>query len=147
VGDEGDRDLAAEIARAAAEAVPRCGAGAVTVSQAATLDDVMREMAGADLVVATRFHHVVSALKMARPTVSVGYAAKNRHLMARFGLGEFALGIEDVGLPQLCRAAQDVHSRRAELEPGMRRAASEVVDDLTRHVAALPLGELARSRS
>lgn len=147
VGDEGDRPFAVEIARASTVDVPGAVTRAVRVSPAATLDDIMQEMAGADLVVASRFHHLVCALKMSRPTVSIGYAAKNRHLMARFGLEDYALMIEQVDLSELCRAARDVHSRRDELEPGMRQALAQVMDDLERHVRELPLRELSRSRS
>jgi polysaccharide pyruvyl transferase WcaK-like protein len=147
VGDEGDRSFAADIARASNVAGSGDVSREVRVSPAATLGEIMEEMAGADLVVATRFHHVVCALKMGRPTVSIGYAAKNRHLMDRFGLGDFALAIEEIDLPELCRAAQEVQARRAELEPLMRRALDEVVDDLAVHVHDLPLGSLSGSRS
>lgn len=147
VGDESDRVLACEIAGLSVDGLPATAAGAVRVSHAASLEGIMREMAGADLVVATRFHHLVCALKMSRPTVSIGYAAKSRHLMARFGLGSYALEIEDVDLSELWRAAVEVQSRREELEPGMRRALDQVMCELERHLRALPLTELARSRS
>ena len=119
----------------------------VRVSPAASLDAIMREMAGADLVVATRFHHLVCSLKMLRPTVSIGYAAKSEHLMARFGLGDYALVIEELDPSELWQAAEDVQSRRRELEPVMRHALAQVMEDLECHMRALPLGELSRSRS
>ncbi|MQW96238.1 hypothetical protein EPK84_04980 (plasmid) [Sinorhizobium fredii] len=64
-----------------------------------SLHDLMRQMSEVDLVVATRFHNIVCALKMGKPTISLGYARKNDVLMAEMGLGEFCQHIEsfDVG--------------------------------------------------
>ena len=56
----------------------------------------------AEVVIASRFHNLICALRLARPTVSVGYASKNRHLMQALGLDEYlpghrALGREPAG--------------------------------------------------
>lgn len=59
-----------------------------------SLGDVMEQMALTDLVVATRFHNIVCALKMRRPTISLGYARKNDVLMDQMGLGEYCHNIE-----------------------------------------------------
>lgn len=146
VGDEADRPLAAEIARSASNA-SSSGGRQVRVSPAASLDAIMREMDGADLVVATRFHHLICSLKMLRPTVSIGYAVKSEHLMTRFGLRDYALRIEQVGPSELWRACLDVQARSEELEPLMRGALAQVMRDLERHLCALPLGELSRGRA
>ena len=49
----------------------------------------MHQMAETRIVVATRFHNVVCALKMKKPTISIGYASKNDVLLAEMGLAEF----------------------------------------------------------
>jgi polysaccharide pyruvyl transferase WcaK-like protein len=66
-----------------------------------SLHDVMRQIADTDLVVATRFHNVVCALKLARPTISIGYEAKNDAVMNECGLGDFCQFIEDLDLELL----------------------------------------------
>ena len=68
---------------------------------AASLRDVMEQIAETDLVVATRFHNVVCALKLARPTVSLGYARKNDVLLAEMGLGAFCQHVEAIDLDLL----------------------------------------------
>lgn len=146
VGDEADRPLAAEIVRSASDA-SSSGGREVRVSPAASLDAVMREMDGADLVVATRFHHLICSLKMLRPTVSIGYAVKSEHLMTRFGLGDYALEIEKVGPSELWRACLEVQARSEELEPVMQDALEQVMRGLEGHLCALPLGELSPGRS
>ncbi len=61
-----------------------------------SLHDLMRQIALTDIVVATRFHNVVCALKLNRPTISVGYARKNDVLLADMGLGSFCQHIEEL---------------------------------------------------
>lgn len=66
-----------------------------------SLHDVMRQINDTDIVVATRYHNVVSALKLGRPTISIGYEAKNDAVMSDFGLDEFCQTIEDLDLNKL----------------------------------------------
>jgi polysaccharide pyruvyl transferase WcaK-like protein len=66
-----------------------------------SLHDVMRQIGDTDIVVATRFHNVVCALKLARPIISIGYEAKNDAVMTDFGLGQFCQTIEDLDLERL----------------------------------------------
>jgi polysaccharide pyruvyl transferase WcaK-like protein len=66
-----------------------------------SLHDVMRQINDTDIVVATRFHNIVCALKLARPTISIGYESKNDAVMAELGLGEFCQSIESLDLEQL----------------------------------------------
>jgi polysaccharide pyruvyl transferase WcaK-like protein len=66
-----------------------------------SLHDVMRQISDTDIVVATRFHNIVCALKLARPTISIGYELKNDAVMTDFGLGEFCQSIENLDLELL----------------------------------------------
>ena len=59
-----------------------------------SLHDLMQQIAETDLIVATRFHNIVCALKVGRPTISLGYAEKNDALLNEMGLGEFCQHIE-----------------------------------------------------
>lgn len=66
-----------------------------------TLHDVMSQIAMTDIVVATRYHNVVCALKLGRPVLSIGYAAKNDELLADMGLREFCQHIETLDVDKL----------------------------------------------
>jgi polysaccharide pyruvyl transferase WcaK-like protein len=59
-----------------------------------SLHDLMRQMSETDVVVATRFHNIVCALKMGKPAISLGYSKKNDALMSEMGLGEFCQHVE-----------------------------------------------------
>lgn len=66
----------------------------IVIEPVRSLADVMRQLADTSIVVASRFHNVVCSLKAGRPTISIGYQAKNDALMAEFGLTRFCQHIE-----------------------------------------------------
>jgi polysaccharide pyruvyl transferase WcaK-like protein len=76
-----------------------------------SLHDVMRQIGDTDIVVATRFHNVVCALKLARPTISIGYEAKNDAVMTDLGLGEFCQSLEDLDLERLDKQLTELLTR------------------------------------
>lgn len=67
----------------------------------ATPDDVLAAVAATDLIVATRFHNVVSGLMLGRPVISIGYAKKNDVLLADMGLGAFCQHVEALDVERL----------------------------------------------
>lgn len=83
-----DRDAAREVSR-------RVGGIVDSLAWVSSMIDLSAEVRRADVVVATRFHSVLAALKAGRPTVSVGYAAKNDDLMAEMGMGEYCSSADE----------------------------------------------------
>jgi polysaccharide pyruvyl transferase WcaK-like protein len=90
-------------------------AGDVVAQPLTTLGDLMDQMSHVDTVVATRYHNVLCALKVGKPTLSIGYAAKNDVLMATMGLGEFCQPASSVRLSRLIEQFEQLEARRAEL--------------------------------
>lgn len=54
-----------------------------------TMHDLFRAIARTQIVIATRYHNVVAAVHLLRPTISLGYAQKNDELLAEAGLGAY----------------------------------------------------------
>jgi polysaccharide pyruvyl transferase WcaK-like protein len=75
--------------------------GRVLAEPLPSLHDLMRQIADTDVVVATRFHNVVCALKLGKPTISIGYGQKHDPLMAEVGLARFCQQIETLDLDRL----------------------------------------------
>ena len=75
--------------------------GQVISEPTLTLHDLMQQMLDTDAVVATRFHNIICSLKLARPTISIGYEAKNEAVMADFGIGHFSQHIDELDLDWL----------------------------------------------
>jgi polysaccharide pyruvyl transferase WcaK-like protein len=107
-GDQADEAVAAKIAI-------ELGSPAVETAEVATLDDLMRAMAEVDTVVATRYHNVISALKLGKPTISLGYAAKNDVLMAAMGLGEYCQHARTIDVGRLIDQFTAIETRYEEL--------------------------------
>lgn len=63
--------------------------GRVIARPTESFGDLLREIAPAGSVVATRYHNVICALRLAKPTISVGYAAKHNDLMEKMGMSAF----------------------------------------------------------
>jgi polysaccharide pyruvyl transferase WcaK-like protein len=87
-------------------------------SSIGTIDDLLREIARTDAVVASRFHNVIGALLLGRPAIAIGYAGKFEDLMAESGLGSYCQRIEDLDVERLMeqfRSLTDDHERLKEL--------------------------------
>ncbi|OBQ71285.1 polysaccharide pyruvyl transferase family protein [Mesorhizobium erdmanii] len=66
----------------------------VVYTRSASLHDVMAQMQTTDVVVATRFHNVVCALRVGLPVISLGYLEKHDALAADTGLSAFCTSVE-----------------------------------------------------
>lgn len=64
-------------------------------------DDVFAVIDATDLVVATRFHNVISALLLCRPVLSLGYSKKNDALLAEMGIGQFCQAVDEFSVEKL----------------------------------------------
>jgi polysaccharide pyruvyl transferase WcaK-like protein len=89
--------------------------GGVVAEPLTTLQDLTNQMSTVDTVVATRYHNVLCGLKLGKPTLSIGYAAKNDVLMANMGLAEYCQAASTVDLGRLIAQFDLLESRRTEV--------------------------------
>jgi polysaccharide pyruvyl transferase WcaK-like protein len=89
---------------------------AVIAEPAHSLRDVMAQISETDLVVATRYHNVVCALKLGRPTLSIGYARKNDALLQEMGLSDFCQHIERLDVDLLIQQFRKLAAGRKAYE-------------------------------
>lgn len=141
-GDRADLDTLDEIIAAMAErGEPLHG---VAVAPINSLHDLMRQIEQTDVVIATRYHNVICALKMHRPIISIGYAAKNDVLLGEIGLADFCQHIETMDLHLLARQFADLVAWRTELEAQIGRAVDGFRHLLAEQEDALLAGVLRR---
>jgi polysaccharide pyruvyl transferase WcaK-like protein len=128
------RDVAAvEDVRARALAInPSCARQFDPFVTATTLDDVMSQMAEADIAVVTRFHNLVGALHVGCPTISLGYAEKNHALLLDMGLGDFSQEVEVFDLDRLKADTEKMIAERAIHEVAIRRRVADYEAQLGR---------------
>lgn len=92
---------------------------AVVAESVHSLAELMKVLAEVDLVVASRYHNVLAALKLAIPTLSISYATKNDVLMTSMGLGEFCHPAGEIDFDRLVDQFRGLERRRGELVDGM----------------------------
>src|SRR5262249_39800526 len=102
-GDTGDQHVVQDLMTAVAAEGRIVPPERLVAEPILSLHDLMKQIALTDIVVATRFHNVVCALKLGRPTISIGYADKNDALLADMGLGDFCQHIESLDVDLLIK--------------------------------------------
>jgi polysaccharide pyruvyl transferase WcaK-like protein len=123
VGDTNGSDDAVvrEILADLRESRPDLDPARVTAQPVISYADVMRAMLPAGSVVAIRFHNVLAALKLGKPTIAISYSPKHDALMAEMGLSGFCQPVNPFDAELLVRRFTELTSRSAEL----RKATTE----------------------
>lgn len=124
-GDTVDRRVVEEIRSDLRESRPDVATERLHADPVTSLDELMSRMAGVDAVVATRFHNVLCALKLAKPTVSIGYAQKNVEIMTAMGLGAYCHRADGFDPVEVVRQLAELESRHDELSDAMTVRADE----------------------
>jgi polysaccharide pyruvyl transferase WcaK-like protein len=145
-GDAADEPAVRQVLTDLEEYRSDCGPPRLTAERVTSYAELSRAMAPAGAVVATRYHNVICALKLGKPTISIGYAKKNVVLMEDMGLPEFCQYAHslDVGklIEQFTRLERDADQLRAVIEKGNAENAQLVADQFTALDALLfPPGE------
>jgi polysaccharide pyruvyl transferase WcaK-like protein len=118
-GDQVDEPVLAEIVADVRAQRPDLKPSRVAAASVSSLDELMRQMSAVDTVVATRYHNVLCALKLSKPTMSLGYAPKNDVLMADMGLAEFCQPVRDFDVDRLIEQFTALEDRGARLRKTM----------------------------
>jgi polysaccharide pyruvyl transferase WcaK-like protein len=95
-----------------------------------SLDDLTSLYQRCDVIVPTRFHGILLALRFARPVIGICYYRKSRELMRDFGLERYAFDLDGVTAQQLEAAFAEIVSERQRVETVTRRLAAERGDEL-----------------
>ncbi|MFI0962745.1 polysaccharide pyruvyl transferase family protein [Streptomyces sp. NPDC021080] len=109
----------------------------VTVAEAASLADVMKEMAAADTVVATRYHNLICALRAGTPTLALSYAAKSDALMALMGLDTYSHPAREVDTDRLLEQFRALEKNAADARRTLTERNQDAVRRLDHQFAAL----------
>jgi polysaccharide pyruvyl transferase WcaK-like protein len=119
----------------------------VTVVAASTYPELIRELTPVGIVVATRYHNVMCAVKLCKPTISLGYSRKFISLMADMGLADFNQFADSVNVDRLIDQFIELESRRTQLQQQMADRNAANVRSLEEQFAVLsalliPTGKL-----
>lgn len=118
LGDTVDIEVAHEIKRYFQTHANLTGNGTLVFEPVVTVDDLLAQIAQTDIVVASRFHNVLSALLVGVPVISLGYHDKNTSLMRAMGLEKYCQHIERFTFEKL---VEQFEAYEAEREQAIQR--------------------------
>ena len=149
-GDIYDERVVREILAGLRAHRPELGPPLVIAELVSFFDELMRQLASVATVIATRYHNVVCALKLAKPTLSVGYAAKHEVLMADMGLSGFCQTADSLDVDRLIKQFTELESQSAQLRQTLTEcstANARLLDQQFATLSALlfPADESART--
>jgi polysaccharide pyruvyl transferase WcaK-like protein len=93
----------------------------IMVAAAASYAELLGTLNSVETVVATRYHNVMGALKLCKPTVALGYSQKFASLMESMGLAEFCQSADSFSVDRLIAQFRELQERRADLTQTMRK--------------------------
>jgi polysaccharide pyruvyl transferase WcaK-like protein len=131
-GDIGDKQAVDEVMTLAAGDRPQSFRDRIIAEDARSLSDVMRQIATTDIVIASRVHNLVCALKLGLPAISVSYAKKNDELLREAGLGEFRQHIDELDAELLIRQFTKLITEREKYIKMVETAVAAYRTDLQR---------------
>jgi polysaccharide pyruvyl transferase WcaK-like protein len=124
-GDEVDRPALETILADVRSSRQGLAPGRLTPYYATTYEDVTALLGPVAAVVATRFHSLVFAFKLAKPTIALSYARKIDSLMADLGQGEYCLPAWPIDVEALKVLFADVETRRDHISREVQQAVDE----------------------
>jgi polysaccharide pyruvyl transferase WcaK-like protein len=134
----GDNKFDGEIAEKILADLPNLEPSRVTLASFSSYPELIREMRPVGMVVVTRYHNLMCALKLCKPTISLGYSRKFISLMADMGLAELHHFADSPNVGRLIEQFKELESRRAELQQQMAERNAAHKQSLADQFAMLP---------
>ena len=111
--------------------------GKIIDEPASSVAEVLSQLAGTDLVVASRFHNVLLALWLNKPVVAISFHEKVDSLMSAVGLSEFCQDIEHIDtsklIAQFIALQQNAENLKSQIER-KREAYQVALDEQYEHI-------------
>jgi polysaccharide pyruvyl transferase WcaK-like protein len=114
-----DWDIADQVISDVRREQPDLDPTALTAERVNSYTELVQLIASVGIVVATRYHNVMCALKLCKPTISIGYSGKFVTLMTEMGVAEFNQFADSFSVSQLIDQFEEVKRRHAELRSRM----------------------------
>lgn len=116
---------------------PKLDRASLVAESISSLEELMHEILLVNTMVATRYHNVVSALRLSKPTISIGYSAKHDVVMEDMGLSDFSQSIRSLDVDRLIKQFMELEGRSLELTQMLAERNTAKMVDLDRQFALL----------
>jgi polysaccharide pyruvyl transferase WcaK-like protein len=116
---------------------PGLGPDWVAIEPGFSYRELMQALSPAGTVVATRYHNVICALKLGKPTIALGYSEKFAPLMADMGLAHFTAPASAFDVTTLIEQFTELENHHGELQQMMAERNAATVANLEDQFAVL----------
>ncbi|MBO0727830.1 MAG: polysaccharide pyruvyl transferase family protein [Acidimicrobiaceae bacterium] len=116
---------------------PDLGPSMVVAEPFSSPEELLRELGPIGIFVGTRYHNVVSALKLSKPTISIGYSSKFDVLMADMGLSAYCQAASSVELDRLVEQFTEIEEHVEELRHVLLERNRAIAADLDHQFSRL----------
>jgi len=137
-----DDSVAEEILADLRQYRPGLDSASAKVASVSSFGELMQEMSSVRTVVATRYHNVLCALKLGKPTIALGYSGKFKSLMANMGLSDYCQSAKDLDVNRLIEQFQDLERQSLQLRRTMAErnaVVAQLIDEQFTKLSALLL--------
>ena len=125
IGDVADIPATREFTALLKERSVRYEEGRVIDEPIASVEDLLKQLAATDFVVATRFHNVLLALLLNKPSIAISFHHKCSSLMSQMGLSEYCQDINRLNADKLIEQFCDLEKNADRLRPLIKDKAEE----------------------
>jgi polysaccharide pyruvyl transferase WcaK-like protein len=91
----------------------------------ASVDDLLKQIASTDFVVATRFHNVLLSLLLNKPSIAISFHHKCSSLMSQMGLSQYCQDINRLNAERLIEQFCNLEKNAETLKPLIKNKAEE----------------------
>lgn len=130
MGQEGDQKAIDDVRSMVLENAPSLSDELLIATPAHSSHEVIDQIAGADVVVSSRFHHLVFAFLLGKPTISIGYAEYHAELMTEMGMGAFCQHSERINVESLISQLLEVMLNKSHYETIVQSAVTAAQERL-----------------
>jgi polysaccharide pyruvyl transferase WcaK-like protein len=132
IGDTNGSDDEAmqEILARVADRRPDLDPGLLEGASIKQFSDLLTAMQPASTVVAIRYHNIVAALMLGKPTIAISYSSKQTALLEHAGLSEFGLPVREITRDRLVDKFTELEERAPDIRATMavhRSAMAELI--------------------
>jgi polysaccharide pyruvyl transferase WcaK-like protein len=103
------------------------------VEPVSTFNELMEAMEPLGAVIATRYHNLIAALKLSKPTIAIGYSPKHFALMADMGLAEYCHSVSTLDIKRLGSQFLEIEARAGQVQRALlarNAATTELLDNM-----------------
>jgi polysaccharide pyruvyl transferase WcaK-like protein len=117
IGDLCDTNAVQEFRDRLSEHLLICDHERIIEEPIRSVEDLLSQIVGTDIVVGTRFHNVLLSLLCNKPVISISFHNKCESLMSAMGLSEYCLDIHDLKADRLIEKFCELKTNADRIEP------------------------------